>query len=162
MLEATKDVERNGLMCRKQRVHQVYKLLTEPVDQQLPKVYAVVKRLADRMFLLLGKDAPCGVSSSWRPVAYDDFVGEQLRYGKGDGNRINAQNFEVNEAHALHEVSTRHMQDSPGLPVDEVTCHAPLAPLAQPHCTTWYHPDFTLRFQFQFNRNDRIRVQSID
>ena len=95
MLEATKDVERNRLMCRKQRVHQVYKLLTEPVDQQRPRVYAVVKRLAERMFLLLGEEAPCGVGSSWRPVTYDDFVGEQLRYGKGDGNRITAQNFDV-------------------------------------------------------------------
>jgi hypothetical protein len=95
VLEATKDVKRNKLVRRKQLVRQVYKLLTGPVDQQLPRVYAVVKRLAERMFLLLGEEAPCGVGSSWRPVTYDDFVGEQLRYGKGDGNRITAQHFEV-------------------------------------------------------------------
>ena len=32
----------------------------------------------------------------------------------------------------------------------------PCATLAQPHCTTWYHPDFSSRFQF--NRKDRIRT----
>ncbi len=99
VLEATKDVQRNALMCRTQRVRQVHKLLTGLVDQQLPKVHALVTQLAEKMFRLLGKAAPCGVGSSWRPLTYDDFVDAQCREGKGDGNRISAQKFEVKLMH---------------------------------------------------------------
>ncbi len=96
MLEATKDVKRNKLVRRKQLVRQVYKLLTGSVDQQLPKVHAVVKRLAERMFRLLGEAAPSGVRSSWRPPTYHDFVLDaQSRKGKGDDIRITEQHYDV-------------------------------------------------------------------